>query len=306
MRQHVDGRTESVARVAVVGAGAIGGYLAATAYAAGHDVTLCARTPLKGLRVSGGGRTLEAPVRVVTDPRAAPGDVEWILLATKAQDTPGAAGWLGALAGPGTVTAVLQNGVEHLALAGPLVPPGAEVLPVLVYVSVERVGAGHVVHHTGDRLVVPDCSPAAEGFARLWAGTGVEVVREAEFTTAAWRKLLTNLAANPLTALLRQRMEVFAVPEMVRLAEDVLREGVAVARAEGAGVGDEDIARTLRTYAAGPPDGGTSMLYDRLAGRPMEHEHITGAVVRAGERHGVPTPLNRMLLTLLRVIDRQV
>jgi 2-dehydropantoate 2-reductase len=90
---------------------------------------------------------------------------------------------------------------------------------------------------------------------------------------------------------------------MARLASDVLTEAVAVGRAEGAAITEQDVRDTLELYAANPPDGGTSMLYDRLAGRPLEHEHITGVVVRAGERHRIPTPLNTALLTLLRALD---
>lgn len=98
-------------------------------------------------------------------------------------------------------------------------------------------------------------------------------------------------------------MGVFAEPGMAGPATDVLREAVAVGRAEGADVGEQDVRNTLDLYAADPPNGGTSMLYDRLSGRPLEHEHITGAVVRAGERRSIPTPLNRAPLTLLRALD---
>ncbi|MEV0369231.1 ketopantoate reductase C-terminal domain-containing protein [Streptomyces sp. NPDC050636] len=110
----------------------------------------------------------------------------------------------------------------------------------------------------------------------------------------------------PPSALLQQRIGVFADPEVASLARDLLREAAVVARAEGADIGERDVEGTLEIYAAAPPDGGSSMLYDRLAGRPLEHEHITGAVVRAGERHGIDTPLNGMLLTLLRAIDRDL
>ncbi|MFI6766770.1 ketopantoate reductase family protein [Streptomyces sp. NPDC050355] len=140
----------------------------------------------------------------------------------------------------------------------------------------------------------------------MFDGTGLRVHPVRDFATAAWRKLFTNLAANPITALLQQRIGALAHPEMVALTRDLLSEAAAVARAEGADLGDEDITRTLELYATAPADGGSSMLYDRLAGRPMEQEFITGAVVRAGERHGIATPLNGMLLTLLRAVDREL
>ncbi|MFF7698936.1 2-dehydropantoate 2-reductase [Streptomyces lydicus] len=299
-----ESRASAPARLAVIGAGAIGGYTAALAHWAGLDVTLCVRAPLDGLTVESGGEARAAAVRIATDPaRATP--VDWVLLTTKAQDTAGAEGWLRRLCGPGAAVAVLQNGVGQEERVAPLVPEGTGILPTVVYISAERLAPGRIRHHVASELHVPE-GPLADRFAALLSGSGLQVHRVPDFLTAVWRKLFTNLAANPLTALLQQRMGVFADPGMVRLSRDLLREAAAVARAEGADLGAEDIARTLELYAAAPPDGGSSMLYDRLAGRPLEHEFITGAVVRAGERHGIATPLNGMLLTLLRAVDRDL
>ncbi|MFG2137256.1 2-dehydropantoate 2-reductase [Streptomyces sp. NPDC048650] len=297
---HPQGRP--AARIAVIGAGAIGGYTAALARWAGLDVTVCVRSPLEQLTVEAGGTERTAAVRIATAPEQV-GPVDWVLLATKAQDTAGAEGWLRRLCRPGTGVAVLQNGVGHRERVAPYVPEGTEILPVLAYMAVERVAPGRIRHHAASELHVP-AGPQADRFAVLLAGSALTVRPVGDFTTDAWRKLFTNLAANPLTALLQQRMGIFADPEMAALTGDLLREAVAVARAEGADVGEPDIGTTLEMYAAVPPDGGSSMLYDRLAGRPLEHEYLTGAVVRAGERHGIATPLNGMLLTLLRAVDR--
>jgi 2-dehydropantoate 2-reductase len=199
----------------------------------------------------------------------------------------------------------MQNGLDHQKRVAPFLPAGTEVLPVLVDVVAERVSPGRVVHHHGHRLFVPATSPAAARFAGLWHGSPVQVVQESEFVTAAWRKLLINIVANPLTALLQERIGVFREPEMSRLAEDILREAAAVARAEDAHITEDDIHGTVKRFMTVPADGGTSMLYDRLARRPMEHEFISGPIVHAGEHHDIPTPLNRMLLTLMRTVDRR-
>ncbi|MDT0461160.1 2-dehydropantoate 2-reductase [Streptomyces sp. DSM 41527] len=292
------------ARIAVIGGGAIGGYTAALARWAGLDVTLCVRSPLDGLSIESGGTVRPATVRIVTDP-AQVGPVDWVLLTTKAQDTAGAEGWLRRLCGRDTAVAVLQNGIGLEERVAPLVPRGTRILPTVVYISAERTAPGRVLHHVASELHVPE-GPLADRFAALLDGSELRVHRVPDFTTAAWRKLFTNLAANPITALLQQRTGIFADPEMAALTRDLLREAAVVARAEGADIGEADISRTLELYATAPRDGGSSMLYDRLAGRPLEHEFITGAVVRAGERHGIATPLNRMLLTLLRAVDREL
>lgn len=288
----------------MIGAGAVGGLTAVFAREAGHDVTLCLRSPLDELSMETDGEELRPDLRFATAPEEVP-YADWVFLTTKVQDTGGAAGWLRGLCGPGTVVAVIQNGVDHAERVQPLLPEGTELLPTLAYMAVERVAPGRIVHHFSSELHVPE-GPTGDRFERLLDGSRLKVRTVADFRTAAWRKLFTNVAANPLTAILKQRMHILGDPEMRVLAEEILREGVAVAQAEGADVSEADAQRALRQNTSVPPDGGTSMLYDRLAGRPLEHEHITGAVVRAAERHGIDVPLNRMLLTMLRAVDREL
>ena len=86
---------------------------------------------------------------------------------------------------------------------------------------------------------------------------------------------------------------------MAGLAEAILQECYAVARAEGADLQDAAIGAVVASFAKLDDSGGTSMLYDRLAGRPLEHDALYGAVIRAGERHGIPTPTHRTLSALL-------
>ncbi|HEY3501176.1 MAG TPA: 2-dehydropantoate 2-reductase [Actinocatenispora sp.] len=290
-----------VPTVAVVGGGAIGGFLAGAVHDAGHPVTLCLRTPIDALTVRTGARVATVPARLVTDP-AGETPVEWLLVATKAQDTPAAAGWLSALAGASTTVVVLQNGVDHADRVGSLIGK-ATLLPALVYVAAERPEPGLVVHRGGNRLVVP-AGAAGRAFGELLAGSGLRVEPVADFRTEAWRKLLTNVAANPITALTLRRLGVLAEPDVAELARAVLAEGVAAAAADGAALGPDEIARTVRFYRRFGADDGTSMLYDRLAGRPLEADLITGAVVAAADRHHVPVPLNRALLALLRAVNR--
>jgi 2-dehydropantoate 2-reductase len=97
-----------------------------------------------------------------------------------------------------------------------------------------------------------------------------------------------------------RRIGVLREPDLKELARGLVTEAIAVGQAAGAELGNEDFARVLEAPNRLSPLAGTSMLYDRLAGRPLEHEYITGAVVRAAERHGVPVPLNRAILALLR------
>ncbi|MER6989926.1 2-dehydropantoate 2-reductase [Saccharopolyspora hirsuta] len=286
--------------IAVIGSGGIGGVLAAAAHAAGHEVTLCVRTPFDRLTVETPEGTGEVPAAVVTDPGAV-GPVDWVLLTTKVQDVPSAAGWLQRLDDGRAPIAVVQNGVEHrqsvagMGLRGP-------VLPALIYVAAERVRPGHVVRRSPVTVQV-EAGPVGERFAELISGGPLTVRTTGDFRTAAWRKMLTNLGPNPITALTLRRLDVLADPDVQELCAGVLAEAVEVARAEGAELTQADAKQVLADYIEKfPPTNGTSMLYDRIAGLPTEHEHITGALVRAAAAHDLPVPLNKTLLTLMRAL----
>jgi 2-dehydropantoate 2-reductase len=286
-----------VPEVAVIGAGAVGTVAASAAEQAGRDVVICARSPVAGpaaLELDGEERRIEAPVICEVD-KARP--VDWVLLATKAQQTPQAGPWLGRLCHPGTVVVVMQNGVDHVERVAPLAD-GATVLPALVYVAVERVARGRVVHRRGRRVVLP-AGPPAQALTELLKGSWLDLVEEPDFRTAAWRKMLSNVAANPVTALTGRRMGVLRDTEVRELFQVLLAEAVAVGIAEGAKLGPEDVTATMAFYGQFGEEDGTSMLYDRLAGRELENELISGAITRLGRRNGVPTPVNQAMYALV-------
>jgi len=293
---------EGMASVLVIGPGAIGGVLAALAHERGHDVALAVRTPFDVLRVRSGGDGEEREVgaAVHTDPSTID-RADWVLVTTKAHHTAAAADWLKAATGPGTVVVVAQNGVDQERRVEGLIHPDATAIPAVVVLGAEAVEPGRIVHHGYGRLTVPD-GPWVDGLRGLVGGgdDGVEVVGSPDHRTDAWRKLISNAVANPITALTFRRNEVLAEPQAADLVLGLAREVVAVARAEGADLSEDDITELRDHYATMPAGTGTSMLYDRLAGRPLEHEYLTGAVVAAGERHDVPTPLNAAMLALLR------
>jgi 2-dehydropantoate 2-reductase len=274
--------------VAIIGVGAIGGLVAAELLAAGHSVRLCTRTPVDRLLVERGQHPRDIAV-----PEAAE-STRFAVVALKGHDSAAAAPWLEALRPEFVV--VIQNGVEHEAV---IRHPG--LIPAIADTAVERVAPGHLIHRAGDLVTLADRPGAAE-FAALLSGSALRTKLEPDFKTAAWRKLLTNLAGNSITALTGRRAEVFEEPAIRELARGVLTEAVAIGRAEGAELDSEDVDRTMAFYAALPPDAGSSMLYDRLAGRPLEIEPLVGAVLRAAERHGLPAPRVHTLYALLTSI----
>jgi 2-dehydropantoate 2-reductase len=293
-------------RVAVVGVGAVGGYFAARAAAAGAEVWLCARRPFDRLVVvstapSGDQVETEVPADVVIEPaRLPPYGFDWVLLATKAHQVPAVGGWLRATVGPGTNVVVLQNGVRHAERVAAFAHPD-QVLPAVVYLNAEAEGPGVVYHRAGGVIQVPD-GLLAERLAERVLTAG-EVRLTTQFATAAWTKLCVNSAANSVTALTGQRLEVLRRDDIARLALAIMGEVVDVAKADGAELPAGLPEFTVRRLSGQPPGAGTSMLYDRVAGRRLEHEALIGAVVRIGAEYGVPTPTCAAVLPLLAAIS---
>jgi len=289
--------------VAVVGLGSIGGVAAGCLAVAGrHNVIACVRKPIERLTLDGPDGVAEVPLRALTDPaQAEPAD--WVLLCTKTHQTQAAAPWLARLSAPATRVAVLQNGIDHVVRVAPLVN-GAAVVPVIVYYNGERLAPDRVRLRQGaDQDFVVANDAAGRAFAELFEGTPLRVRLGDDFTTLAWRKLLINAIASPITALTLQRQAVLRRPDMQALCLAILDEAVAVARAGGVPLADDEPARTLQTLFTFSGELGTSMYFDRLAGRPLEHEALTGAIVAAGEKYGIATPINRALLALLSAIS---
>jgi 2-dehydropantoate 2-reductase len=271
--------------IAVVGPGAVGTTFGAAAERAGEDVTLCGRRPAPPpvVELPDGGEHALARA-VAADPSVAT-PVAWVLLAVKTHQTAGAADWLAALCGPETVVAVLQNGVEHRALVGPLAGP-ATVLPAIVWCPSETVAPGRVRQRGPAQLSVPD-DRAGRALAALLDG-GAQVAVVADFHTEAWRKLCLNAVAAPMV-LAGRRAEIYREPGQLELARAIAEECVAVARAEGAALGPETVDAVIGQIEGFPPDLGTSMLFDRLAGRRLEWEARNGVIGRLGAR---PTPVS--------------
>ena len=292
--------------VAVIGLGSVGGVAAGCLAAAGrHDVVACTRRPIERLILEPQGANMtavELPLRALVDPaQAEPAD--WVLLCTKTHQTASAAPWLERLCRPATRVAVLQNGIDHVARVAPLAQ-GAAVVPVIVYYNGERLAPDRVRLRQGsveDVAVADDANGRA--FAELLDGTPLRVLLSENFATLAWRKLLINAVANPITTLTLQRQAVLRRPDVQELCRAILDEAVAVARAEGTKLGDDEPARALATLFTFSGELGTSMYFDRLAGRELEVEALTGVIVAKAARHGIATPLNGALLTLLRAIN---
>jgi 2-dehydropantoate 2-reductase len=281
--------------LAIVGPGAIGGILAAwLAQDPANSVTVCARTPFDRLEVETPSGPIAATPRVITDPADAP-RVDWVLVATKAYDTEGAARWVRALCRDDTRVVVLQNGVEHVQRFAPYVP-AERIVPAVIDCPAARSAPGRMRQRGPSWIVVPD-TPDGRAFVPLFERTNFDVAT-GDFTTRAWAKLCIN-APGAISAILLQPTGVIRLEPIAELTRGMVREVVLVGRAEGAHLDDAIVEQVVDGARRAPADSSNSLLADRLAGRQMEIDARNGAVVRFGRLHDIPTPLNEMAVALL-------
>lgn len=287
-------------RIAIVGPGAVGGVVAAWLNASGrHEVVLCARRPLGPMTVEVPGRTFRFTPTVFTDPKQAR-QFDWILVATKAYDAGGAAAWFPALSGNARPPiAILQNGVEHVDRFAPFVPV-ERLLPVMIDIPCERTSPVDLRQRLPGRLVAPEGQLGTQ-FAQLFADTELQAATHPDFRSVVWRKLCQN-SAGILAAILLQPARIMHDEKIAELGRGIVRECVAVGRAEGAVLGDTVPDEVVQNYRSQPPDSLNSIHADRAAGRPMEIDARNGVIVRLGRKHGIPTPYNTMAATLLEAM----
>jgi 2-dehydropantoate 2-reductase len=291
-----------MARVAVVGVGAIGGVLAALLDATGrHEITLCTRRPLDRLTVKTPDGVVHVQARNLTDPAQAKlaqaNRVDWVVVATKAYDAEGSAQWLRGLSANGAPVVIAQNGVEHRERFAPWVKQEL-LVPVVVQISVDRLADGTMWQRGAAKMTVEEGRLGRE-FAGLFQGSKSDVVVTDDFKTAMWRKLCGN-STGTLSVLAGKPFAAFRSEALEPVALEMARECVAVARAEGAQLDDSAAQRAVEGIMKGAGQRNNSMLADRLAGRPMEVEARNGVIVRLGEKHKIPTPLNRMAVAVLK------
>ena len=285
-----------MASILLIGPGAIGATLTAwLAQDDRHKITVAARTPLDSIEAQTPSGVIRATPRVITDPRQAQ-VVDWILVTTKAYDSDSAALWFDGAAGPDTRLAVIQNGVEHVARFEKHFDK-ARIVPVMIDLPAERIAPGRTVQRGEAHMVVPAGANGA-AFLALFAHANFDARQTDDFVTAVWRKLCLN-CAGAVSAVLLKGAGISHHDGVADLMRTLVRECIAVGRAEGATLADsvpDDIVAGARRA---PKDAGNSMLADRRAGRPMEIDARNGVIVRLGRKHGIAAPMNSLMVALL-------
>jgi len=293
-------------KVAVMGAGAVGCYYGAMLARAGHEVVLIGRpSHVEAVRANGlrlETKTFDEQVTLGASTQAdAVRGADLVLFCVKSTDTESAAAEIGPHLSPGTLVLTLQNGVDNDERVRSMLP-SSEVAAAVVYVATEMAGPGHVKHHGRGELVIAP-SRSSEQVAQQLAAAGVPTQISGNVRGSLWAKLVLNCAYNALSAITQLPYgEVVKGHGVADVIGDVVAECLAVAKAEGVEIpGDTDAA--VRGIAETMPTQYSSTAQDLSRGKPSEIEHLNGYVVRRGEALGVPTPANRVLLVLVKLLE---
>jgi 2-dehydropantoate 2-reductase len=261
-----------------------------------------------------------------TDALEAVSDADVVLVALKAYSLPELVPRLGALLAPGAATIWAQNGVPwwyFRSHPGPLenavlesVDPGGLIsrsipaespIGCVVYVATETVEPGVIRHIEGSRLTIGELDGTLSERCRRISGAlaagGLKAPVEQRLRDQIWLKLVGNVAFNPITALTRATLrELGTLPEMVDLLRAVFAECAAVAERLGIEFPIPLERRLEAGLAVG--DHRTSMLQDLEAGRPLELDCMTGAVIELAGRLGVAAPHTRTLHACVKLLDQ--
>jgi 2-dehydropantoate 2-reductase len=162
------------------------------------------------------------------------------------------------------------------------------------------------VRHFGRGELVLPAAPTNAALANIFAAAGIPVELSDNVAGALWAKLVLNCVYNPLSAITGQPYgQIVNRPglDVPRMMDDIVQECLAVARASGI-VLPEGTAEAVLPLAASMPGQISSTAQDLARGRPTEIDHINGFIVRRGEALGIATPANRLLHTLVRLLEQ--
>jgi 2-dehydropantoate 2-reductase len=309
-------------KIAIIGAGNIGSLLGALLVDAGQDVTLVelredivAAIQDGGVRIDmSDGRSLQTPVKITSDVRTV-GVVDLVLLAVKSNATREAIAGAGPLIGEDTWVLSVQNGAGNIESIAEVLGDDSHVVGgvfwcVVTPLALNRlswvVGTGGLKIGPASGVVTPD----VEAIAAILRTTGVDVAVSDNVQQVIWGKVLQNVPLALGTAMRLTNDEYAAYPHAKELILKMAEECVAVAKAAGIDLdsGGDPIQGLLDTIQRFH-DSGTkpkcSMLQDLEKGRRTEIDAINGSIVREGKRLGIPTPVNEVMVALVKLQEEK-
>ena len=298
-------------RMAVMAAGAVGGYFGGRMAAAGHDVTFIARGAHRdairrnGLRIESALGDLHLKDLNVTDDPKQVGPVDVVLFAVKLWDTETAGEQTRPLVGSNTRVITLQNGVDSVERLAPIL--GDDVTIGGATYIVTTIAKPGVIRHTGARAEVrcgrldrrPDAVLA--GYVQQMKAANIEITLTDHMLLDIWKKFVLLSGTSGITASTRQPLGVVRDDEDMRAFFcRLMHETIGVGRAAGVEFPPDFAAELDRWVASFPPTMKASMANDLDAGRRLELDWLAGKVVALGRKYGIATPGHEAVYAILK------
>ncbi len=307
---------ETLLKIAILGAGALGCAIGATLTEGGHETWLIDRSPehvnamrAHGLRVDDASGTRQVQVRATTRPDEA-GVAEVVIVLVKSFHTDAAIRGAQALVGPETRVLSLQNGLGHEDILADAV--GRErVLAGKTYVGGVLRGIGHIESGVvGKHTIIGELdgrvTDRVRRIADAFSNAGLDTQVSDNIVGTMWDKLLVNVATGALTGITSLTYgQLYDEPLLKATSLAAVAEAIAAAKAAGVTLSMNDPEQAWSLAAEGLPAAfKTSMLQSLEKGSVTEIDFINGSVVRWGARYGVPTPVNATLVACIKGIER--
>lgn len=298
-------------RIAIIGVGAMGSVYAGLLADAGHDVWAVDvwkehvdAIKKKGLRVEGasGDRTVRMNA---TSDAADVKDADLVIIATKADGVEAAAKSAKAMARPEAPILTIQNGLGSADKVAEIVGNERIMVGVVGGFGASMKGPGHAHHNGWEFLRLGEMNggptPRLESVKKTWESGGFKVLTFDDIHKMVWEKLICNCTYSGTCALTNLRVgEVQANPSAWSIASTCATEAFHVARAKGIALDFDDPVRYVKAFGEKIPNARPSMLLDHLAGRRAEVDNINGAIPREGAKVGIATPVNSLVVALLK------
>jgi 2-dehydropantoate 2-reductase len=289
-------------KIAVMGAGGVGGYVGGRLADAGEEVHFIARgrhleaLKARGLRIESPFGDAVLPEIHASDDPAEIGPVDLVLFTVKLADTDSAAAALAPLVGPQTRIVTLQNGIDSATMIARHVPrdqiaAGAIALAARIREPGVIVNVGSMHRMTIDAM--DGNATMAAFFTACEKAVGIEAVPTDEPERTVWRKFITLVALSGVTAITRLPIgATYANPDTLAFMRQLLDENIAVANASGQNFGTDDAEETINFFSTQPYDLKSSMLVDLENGKPLELPWLSGRIHQLGRELGIATPAN--------------
>jgi 2-dehydropantoate 2-reductase len=298
-------------RMAIMAAGAVGGYFGARMAAASHDVAFIARGAHRdamrrdGLKIESGLGDLHLKdVRVTDDPKEI-GPVDVVLFAVKLWDTEAAGEQTRPLVGPNTRVITLQNGVDSVERLAPILGD-APMIGGSTYVVSKIVQPG-VIRHTGNTARVRcgrldrKADPVLAGYVQQIKDAGIDIVLSDDMLLDLWKKFALLSGTSGITAGTRQTLGVArADPDIRAFLTRLMAETVAVGRASGVAFPPDMMVELERSIDSFPPTMRASMANDLEDGNRLELDWLAGKVAALGRKLGIPAPSHEAVYAMLK------